>query len=121
MISMRLPHNNMADEILPKFTLPKTRRDLSNLNDLLVGSISQPEATVAAPVTPAAPEDSPSMMQSNERPLPRQTHLKPETSRAMLKLIIDDHLIVLTKVRAVERKTTAAAIVEEALRRYFED
>lgn len=41
--------------------------------------------------------------------------------RSMFKLIIADNLIVATKVRAAERKTTAAAIVEEALRKYFEN
>lgn len=37
----------------------------------------------------------------------------------MLKLILDDDLILATKVRAAEQKTTARAIVSEALRQYL--
>lgn len=104
----------MTDGSAPKFTLPKTRRDLSNLNELLVGSISPSNEQSLPPVsefkTKAVEDDSESKQPSGSI----QT-----TSRSMLKLILEDDLILATKVRAAEQKKTAAAIVTQALRQYF--
>ncbi|MGO4450416.1 hypothetical protein AB4Y96_15960 [Phyllobacterium sp. TAF24] len=42
-----------------------------------------------------------------------------EPARSMVKLVIEDRLIIAMKVKAAERKTTAAAVAEHALRAYL--
>jgi hypothetical protein len=115
----------MTDESVPKFSMPKARRDLSNLDELLAG-------VVASPVVASSKREAPNIeLDSSALPTPEpvvamSTTIRPErqrpqkeTSRAMIKLIIEEELIMATKIRAVEKKTTAAAIVELALRNYF--
>ncbi|MBA8904125.1 hypothetical protein [Phyllobacterium sp. P30BS-XVII] len=104
----------MTDDSVPKFTLPKTRRDLSNLDELLVGSISPSNGQ-------SARRESPSETTAIERGDKNKHSSRSDQneSRSMLKLILDDDLILATKVRAAEQKTTARAIVSEALRQYL--
>ncbi|MBZ3695505.1 MULTISPECIES: hypothetical protein [Phyllobacterium] len=118
----------MTADTPPKFALPKTRRNLSNLDDLLIGVIASPQQTEAGPEMasdmpdvstnplPVHAEISP---ERRDKPVRQASKSAPAVSRSPLKLMIDDSLIVATKVRAAESKTTAASIVEEALRSYL--
>jgi len=74
-------------------------------------------------VTPTSIENTPptpdTPLRSKSSEPKKSCAVSKPVSRAMFKVIIDEELILLTKVRALEAKTTAASIVESALRAYL--
>jgi hypothetical protein len=121
----------MTDKATTKLTIPKIRRDMSNLSELLREAI--PVADVQSVVSiseqgnaePASPThgdtgqiSAPPLQNVTSQPVKVAERGK-TASRAMIKLGIEEELILATKIRALEEKTTAAAIVEAALRCYL--
>lgn len=121
----------MTGKATPNLTIPKIRRDMSNLSELLREAI--PVADVRSVVSisaqgsaePASPTHgdreqvpAPPLQNLTRQPVKVAEHGK-TASRAMIKLGIEEELILATKIRALEEKTTAAAIVEAALRAFL--
>lgn len=57
----------MTDESPTKFALPKNRRDLSNLDDLLAGVIAPPELSESTRETSSGTQDRPARFQDLDR------------------------------------------------------
>jgi hypothetical protein len=121
----------MTDKATTKLTIPKIRRDMSNLSELLREAIpvadvqsvvSISEQGSAEPASSAHGDreqvSAPLVQNAASEPVKVAEHVK-TTSRAMIKLGIEEELILATKIRALEEKTTAAAIVEAALRSFL--
>lgn len=121
----------MTDKATTKLAIPRIRRDMSNLSELLreaipiadVQSVVRiSEQGTAEPASTAHGDteqvSAPLVQNAASEPVKVAEHGK-TTSRAMIKLGIEEELILATKIRALEEKTTAAAIVEAALRSFL--
>jgi hypothetical protein len=121
----------MTDKAITKLTIPKIRRDMSNLSELLREAIPVADARSVVGISeqgsaePASPThgdtrqvSAPPVQNAASQPVKIAERGK-TASRAMIKLGIEEELILATKIRALEEKTTAAAIVEAALRSFL--
>jgi hypothetical protein len=121
----------MTDKAITKLTIPKIRRDMSNLSELLREAIpvADVQSVVSISEHGSAEPASPTHGDTGQVPAPPLQNASSEpvkiaergktASRAMIKLGIEEELILATKIRALEDKTTAAGIVEAALRSFL--
>jgi hypothetical protein len=137
----------MIDKPAAKLAIPKIRRDMSNLSELLREAIPVaekagiPEVTPPATRTPdqplpvektSAPLRNQSVLPENRsdridsaaqtnrgRPVNRINALASDKTLTVMRTWLDNDVVIATKIRALEENTTAAAIVEAALRSYL--
>lgn len=111
-------------------SIPKTKRSLVGLDDLIDQSIGQKakyDEMFSSPViqasgSPPTPADKPINTKPTGQPLPvtdledlRET----ETARVTFRVSLDEEVIIATKLEAVRSKMSAAEITEKALRNYL--
>jgi hypothetical protein len=131
----------MTDKPASRLAIPKIRRDMSNLSELLREAIPTAERSDTPEVTPPArTPDQPlpvalrnqsvlpgnqsdridSAAQTNRgRPVNRINALASDKTLTVMRNWLDNDVVIATKIRALEEKTTDAAIVEAALRSYL--
>lgn len=136
----------MTDKATAKLAIPKVRRDMSNLSELLREAIPAPNKPVTPEDNPPAhPQDQPLPVEKTSAPLHNQSVLPEDRSHrndsaaqttrgrpvsrinalasdktlTVMRTWLDNDIVIATKIRALEEKTTAAAIVEAALRSYL--
>lgn len=135
----------MTDKATANLAIPKIRRDMSNLSELLREAIPATKMSVTPEDKPPThPHDQPlpvektsaplhnqsvlpenrpnqtdSIAQNRGRPVNRINALTSDKTLTVMRTWLDNDVVIATKIRALEEKTTAAAIVEAALRSYL--